>query len=153
MVIDSHGHVTAPDSLYVYKAGILSHRGGHGRGSAGATDEDIMNALNAPVFGGSSHLEQLKEAGTDMQLISPRPYQMMHSEDPKLVRWFIEETNNIIAQAGVSCYPNTFRGVCGLPQIPGVSPKEVLPYLEKLRQRRGIRRMPAESRSRRMQRS
>ena len=92
MVIDAHAHVTAPESLYVYKAGLLSHRGGHGRGSVGATDEDILRALNAPVFGGSSHLEQLKEAGTDMQVISPRPYQMMHSEYPKLVTWFTEES-------------------------------------------------------------
>jgi predicted TIM-barrel fold metal-dependent hydrolase len=131
MVIDSHGHVTAPDSLYVYKAGILSHRGGHGRGSSGATDEDIRKALNSPVHGGSSHLEQLKEAGTDLQIISPRPYQMMHSESPKLVQWFIEETNDIIARQA-KMYPNTFRAVAGLPQTPGVSPKACLPYLEKL---------------------
>ena len=52
MIIDAHGHVTAPDSLYVYKAQILSHRGAHGRGSPGATDQDIIDALNAPVFGG-----------------------------------------------------------------------------------------------------
>jgi hypothetical protein len=32
VIIDSHGHVTAPDSLYVYKAQILAHRGAHGRG-------------------------------------------------------------------------------------------------------------------------
>src|SRR6059036_1451378 len=98
MVIDAHAHVTAPESLYVYKAGILAHRGAHGRGSAGATDEDIIKALNAPVFGGSSHLDQLKEAGTDMQIISPRPYQMMTSENPKIVQWYTEETNNIIAR-------------------------------------------------------
>ena len=85
MIIDIHAHVTAPDSLYVYKAGLLSHRGAHGRGAVNATDEDIIKALNSPVFGGSSHLDQLKEAGTDMQIISPRPYQMMHSENPKLV--------------------------------------------------------------------
>jgi OH-DDVA meta-cleavage compound hydrolase len=54
----------------------------------------------------------------------------MHSEDPKVVRWFIEETNDIIAKQ-TRFYPNVFRGVCGLPQSPGVSPKEVLPYLEK----------------------
>jgi len=96
MIIDSHGHVTAPEKLYVYKANILSHRGAHGRGSHGASDQEIKDALNSPVFGGSSHLDQLKEVGTDMQLISPRPYQMMHSEDPKVVRWFIEETNYII---------------------------------------------------------
>jgi len=130
MVIDSHAHVTAPDSLYVYKAGILSHRGAHGRGKAGATDEDIRKALNSPVFGGSSHLEQLKEAGTDMQLVSPRPYQMMHREHNKLVTWFMEETNDIIARE-CKLYPDTFRGVCGLPQGPGISPKNCIPELER----------------------
>ena len=130
MVIDAHAHVTAPDSLWVYKAQILAHRGGHGRGSAGATDESIIKALNSPVFGGSSHLEQLREAGTDLQIISPRPYQMMTSEHPKLVTWFMEETNAIIARQ-VKLFPNTFRGVCAVPLTPGVSPKAVLPYLEK----------------------
>src|SRR6266849_4880071 len=130
MVIDSHAHVTAPDSLYVYKAGLLAHRGGHGRGATGATDNDVMAALNRPVFGGSSHLEQLKEAGIDMQMISPRPYQMMHSETPKLVNWYIEETNNIIAQQ-TKLFPKVFKGVCGLPQSPGVSPKSCLAELER----------------------
>jgi OH-DDVA meta-cleavage compound hydrolase len=130
MIIDIHAHVTAPDSLYVYKAGLLSHRGGHGRGAVNATDDDIIKALNAPVFGGSSHLNQLKEAGTDMQIISPRPYQMMHSESPKLVTWYTEETNSIIARQ-TKLFPKVFRGVCGLTQSPGVNIKECLPYLEK----------------------
>src|SRR5258706_11676063 len=130
MIIDAHAHVTAPDSLYVYKAGLLAHRGGHGRGSTGATEKDVMDALNKPVFGGSSHIEQLKEAGIDMQMISPRPYQMMHSESPKLVNWYIEETNNIIGQQ-IKMLPNTFKGVCGLPQSPGVSPKACIPELER----------------------
>src|SRR5947207_14839865 len=130
MVIDAHAHVTAPDSLYVYKAGLLAHRGGHGRGTVGATDQDLIEALNKPVFGGSSHLQQLKEAGTDMQIISPRPYQMMHSEDPKLVTWYIEETNLLIEKQ-VKLYPNTFRGCCGLPQSPGVPIEKCLPTLEK----------------------
>lgn len=130
MVIDAHAHVTAPESLWVYKAQILAHRGGHGRGGTGATDQDIIQALNKPVFGGSSHLEQLKEAGTNMQVISPRPYQMMTSEHPKLVAWFMEETNAIIARQ-VKLFPDTFVGVCGVPLTPNVSPKAVLPYLEK----------------------
>jgi predicted TIM-barrel fold metal-dependent hydrolase len=137
MIIDSHGHVTAPDSLYVYKAGILSHRGGHGRGATGATDDDVKKALNSPVFGGSSHLDQLKEAGTDMQIISPRPYQMMHSEDPKLVQWFIEETNLIIEKQ-FKLYPNTFRGCCGLPQSPGVGIDKCVPFLEKAIKEQGF---------------
>ncbi len=52
---------------------------------------------------------------------------MMHSEQAKVVQWYIEETNKIIARQ-TKLYPNTFRGVCGLPQTPGVSPKEYLPY-------------------------
>src|SRR6186997_3410318 len=137
MVIDSHGHVTAPDSLYVYKAQILAHRGAHGRGGNLANEQDVREALNKPVFGGSSHLGQLQEVGTDMQLISPRPYQMMTSESPKLVQWFVEETNNIIAKQ-VELYPSTFRAVAGLPLTPGVSPKAVVPYLEKLVKEQGF---------------
>jgi OH-DDVA meta-cleavage compound hydrolase len=131
MVIDAHAHVTAPDSLYVYKAGLLSHRGAHGRGTAQVSDDEMIAVLNAPTFGTSSHLEQLREVQTDMQLISPRPYQMMHSEKPvKLVHWFIEENNTIIAQQ-CRLFPSVFRGVCGLPQCFGVSPKNCLPELER----------------------
>src|SRR3954453_23027594 len=128
MIIDSHGHVTAPAELYAYKAGLVSHRGSHGRGTPGISDELLERALQAPVFGGSSHLEQLKEVGTDLQLISPRPYQMMTSEHPRLVQWFVEKPNTIIAKQ-VELYPETFRAVCGMPLTPGVSPKAVLPYL------------------------
>jgi predicted TIM-barrel fold metal-dependent hydrolase len=53
------------------------------------------------------------------------------------VQWFVEETNNIIAKQ-VELYPDTFRGVCGLPLTPGVSPKAVLPYLEKCIKERGF---------------
>ena len=137
MIIDSHGHVTAPDSLYVYKAQILAHRGAHGRGGNLANEQDVREALDKPVFGGSSHLGQLKEVGTDMQLISPRPYQMMTSESPKLVQWFTEETNNVIAKQ-VELFPNTFRGVCGLPLTPGRSPKDIVPYLEKCVKEQGF---------------
>jgi 4-oxalmesaconate hydratase len=131
MIIDAHGHVTAPDSLYAYKAGLLSHRGAHGRGGVAATDDDLVQALRKPVFDAGSHLDQLKEVGIDLQLISPRPYQMMHSESPpKLVQWYIEETNNIIARQG-KLFPGVFRGVCGLPQTPGVSPANCIPELER----------------------
>jgi hypothetical protein len=52
VIIDSHGHVTAPDSLYVYKAQILAHRGAHGRGGNLANEQDVREALDKPVFGG-----------------------------------------------------------------------------------------------------
>lgn len=132
MVIDVHGHVTAPEALYAYKAGILASRGWHGRGKVSISDDEMTAFLHQPTFDtGMSHLEMLRDVRTDLQLISPRPYQMMHSEKPpKLVQWYIEECNNIIAQQ-CRLFPQTFKGVCGLPQSPGVSPKSCLPELDR----------------------
>jgi predicted TIM-barrel fold metal-dependent hydrolase len=123
MKIDIHGHVTAPESLYAYKAGLVSHRGAHGRGSAGVTDETLRAALDAPdkTFGGKSHLAHLDDAGVDLQLISPRPYQMMHSEQAKLVEWYIEETNDVIART-CRLEPDRFRGLAGMPQSMETDP-------------------------------
>ncbi len=140
MIIDAHGHVTAPDKLYVYKAGLISHRGAHGRGNSGATDEDVKHALNEPVFGGSSHLAQLKEAGTDMQLVSPRPYQMMHSEQPKLVNWFMEETNNIIGEADEALSERVSRGV-RIAAESGCESSELPQGTGAVRQRTGVCRV------------
>jgi predicted TIM-barrel fold metal-dependent hydrolase len=123
MKIDVHGHVSAPESLYAYKANLLAHRGAHGRGSAGVTDETLRAALTEPnrSFGGKSHLQHLDDAGVDIQLISPRPYQMMHSEQAKLVEWFTQETNDVIARA-CRLEPARFRGVAGMPQSMETSP-------------------------------
>lgn len=125
MKIDIHGHVTAPDSLYAWKAGLLSHRGAHGRGSAGVTDETLRESLYAAnsTFGGISHLQHLDDAGVDVQLISPRPYQMMHSEQARLVEWYIQETNDIIART-CRIEPDRFRGLAGMPQSMETGPEQ-----------------------------
>ncbi|GAA3079214.1 amidohydrolase family protein [Pseudonocardia yunnanensis] len=124
MIIDVHGHVSAPAELYSYKSNLLSSRGAHGRGGAGISDDQLRAALRAPnrSFGGVSHLDHLDEAGIDLQLISPRPFQMMHSESPAfLVEWFTAETNDTIARI-CSLEPDRFRGVCGLPQSMELEP-------------------------------
>jgi predicted TIM-barrel fold metal-dependent hydrolase len=125
MKIDIHGHVTAPDSLYAWKAGLLSHRGAHGRGSAGVTDETLRESLYAAnsTFGGISHIQHLDDAGVDVQLISPRPYQMMHSEQGRLVEWYIQETNDIIART-CRIEPDRFRGLAGMPQSMETGPEQ-----------------------------
>ncbi len=132
MVIDVHGHVTAPEALYAYKAGILASRGWHGRGKVAVSDDEMVAFLNQPTFDtGKSHIELMREVGTDLQLLSPRPYQMMHSEKPaKLVQWYIEECNNIIAQQ-CRLFPRIFKGICGLPQSPGVSTNNCLAELDR----------------------
>ena len=97
MIIDCHAHVSAPVELWAYKASILSHRGAHGRGKVNVTDEQIRHAVeeHKEAFP-HPHLHYIDKVGTKMQLISPRPFQLMHSEEAKLVQWFHEEVNNII---------------------------------------------------------
>ena len=97
MIIDIHGHVSAPTELWAYKAGLLSARGAHGRGGVNVSDDEIRAAANRKENWAKGHLDYMRDHGTDVQLISPRPFQLMQSEKPaKLVHWFTEECNNII---------------------------------------------------------
>jgi predicted TIM-barrel fold metal-dependent hydrolase len=119
MIIDSHGHVSAPAELYAYKSVLLSSRGSHGRGRVKVSDDQIRAAVEKEPFGPYSHLDYITKLGTTMQAISPRPFQLMHSEKPaKIVQWFQEEVNNIIYRE-TQLYPDRFFGVCGLPQPAG----------------------------------
>ncbi|MEN9709751.1 MAG: hypothetical protein RIQ68_2159, partial [Pseudomonadota bacterium] len=130
-IIDCHGHVSAPDALWVYKSLLLSHRGEHGRKFPEVTDKEILHFANKKEMAPCGHLDMLDRAGTSLQLLSPRPFQQMHSEKPgKLVHWFCEETNNIIART-VKLLPDRFLGVAGLPQAAGEPVVNALPELER----------------------
>jgi OH-DDVA meta-cleavage compound hydrolase len=131
LIIDCHGHVSAPAQLWAYKATLLASRGSHGRGGVKVTDEEMRNALAATEIGPRGHLDALHHHGTDVQLISPRPFQLMHSEKPaKLVQWFAEECHNIIYRQ-TQMYPNKFIGVASLAQVAGEPIERALPELER----------------------
>ena len=131
MIIDCHGHVSAPAELWVYKSLLLSHRGEHGRRFRELSDEEILSYTNKKEMAPCGHLDMLDRVGTDYQLLSPRPFQMMHSEKPSfLVDWFTEETNNIIARQ-CELMPERFAPVCGLPQAAGEPVERVLGELER----------------------
>jgi predicted TIM-barrel fold metal-dependent hydrolase len=111
MIIDSHAHVVAPPELYAYQANLVASRGAAGRGRHSISDEQIQRTTEP-------HIERMKSVGTDMQLISPRPYTLMHSmRPPEIVRYWVEATNNLISRQA-QLYPEQFRGVAGLPQSP-----------------------------------
>lgn len=139
MIIDCHGHVSPPTELWAYKAHLLSHRGEHGRRMPEVTDEEILHFANRKEMAPCGHLDMLQRVGTDRQLLSPRPFQMMHSAKPgRLVHWFTEETNNIIART-CRLLPETFMGIAGLPQVAGEPIETVLPELERCVMRLGFR--------------
>ena len=73
MIIDMHGHLNAPAELYAYKAGLLSSRGAYTHWG-GLPDEKLKPTVD-------HHVETVLDVvGTDMQFLSPRPFQLMHSE-------------------------------------------------------------------------
>ncbi len=131
MIIDIHGHVSAPQGLYAYKANLLASRGSHGRGGPRFTDEQIEAALHAKSVFGDGHLEQLDRHGTDVQLISPRPFQMMHSERPaKIVSWLHEEFHNVIHRQ-TQLHPGRIVGVGSLVQVAGEPVDVAFPELDR----------------------
>ena len=126
MVIDVHGHLTAPDSLYVFKANILSHRGSHGRGKVEVSDDEMIAFLKQPTFGtGKSHFDLLKEVGTDIQLLSPRPYQMMMAEKPAKVSRVVHRRVQHHGLAAVPAFSECIPGRLRLAAVTRRKPEEL----------------------------
>ncbi|MFF4835219.1 amidohydrolase family protein [Streptomyces sp. NPDC001315] len=123
-VIDIHGHVSAPAELYAYRSILLAGRGAHGRSGVKLPPAGVLKAAER-------HVGLLDAVGTDIQLISPRPFQLMHSEGPAdIVRWWARATNDAVA-AQVAAFPERFRGVAALPQAVGTTPDQWLDELER----------------------
>jgi OH-DDVA meta-cleavage compound hydrolase len=140
MIIDSHSHLSSPESLWAYKAGLLASRGSHGRGKVAASDDELLAALQSGGPGGRlGHLPYMDLLGHDMHLISPRPYQAMSSERPvKIVQWFTEETNELIYRH-TQLFPDRFVGIAGLPQVAGENLDLSIKELERCVKQLGFR--------------
>ncbi|MFF4415418.1 amidohydrolase family protein [Streptosporangium sp. NPDC001559] len=123
MIIDSHAHVVAPPVFYAYRANLLA-AGGRYSPPIGVSDAAIAEAA-------AGNIAIMDSVGTDMQLISPRPFHQMHSAKPdQVVHWWIEANNNLIAQT-VELHPDRFAGVAGLPTCAGAPIENALPELDR----------------------
>ena len=111
MIIDSHAHLVAPEGLYAYRANLLAN-GGYHFGKPKISDDALAACAGQNVAA-------LDEVGTDLQLLSPRPYQQGHSMTPSsLVEPWIAAWNDTIART-VAMHPGRLAGVAGLPILPG----------------------------------
>ena len=119
MVIDSHSHVLAPPELYAFMNRLMASRGAHGWAVPDIPDE-AYEKQNRRLLG------IMDRVGTDMQLISPRPFQSFHGEEPaSMVFQWIGLVNDAIEKI-CKMHPDRFRGVAGLPEGPGTTPKDWL---------------------------
>lgn len=110
MIIDAHAHLVAPDGLYAYRAQLLAD-GGYHAGKPKIADD----ALAAAAAGNVAIMDSV---GTDVQLISPRPFHLGSSmRPPRLVEPWVRANNDTIART-VALHPGRFAGVGALPLVP-----------------------------------
>ena len=121
MIIDAHAHLVTPASVLALRTTLQSSNGQHSK-------EWYVKRFNPQadiVKTAAQCVALMDQVGTDMQLISPRPYILMHSHPVAHdIRVWIELQNDLIHQT-VQLHPTRFRGVAGLPQVAG-QPIEVV---------------------------
>lgn len=111
MIIDAHGHISIAPEVLAYKAQISASRLNPDQGRPKLSTERMAES-------GQKHLDLLDKVGTDIQMISPRPFHAMHSFTPyKVVLEWNRYVNDVIAQT-CELFPTRYLGVAGLPQGP-----------------------------------
>jgi predicted TIM-barrel fold metal-dependent hydrolase len=124
LIIDCHAHVNAPKELYVYKNNLVSSHGAHGYNTPPISDELLAEST-------AQNIKLMDSVGTDVQFISPRPFQMMHAAKPAaLVQHWTRVVNDTIHRV-VTSRPDRLQGVCAMPQAMETDPKEWLPELDR----------------------
>ncbi|MGH9291636.1 MAG: amidohydrolase family protein [Acidimicrobiales bacterium] len=117
MIIDCHGHyTTAPEAHTRWRERQVSafEAGEPPPLYPKISDEEIRESLE------SNQLRLIAERGTDMTLFSPRASAMGHHlGDETVSRAWAAACNDLIGRV-VDLYPETYAGVCQLPQSPGV---------------------------------
>jgi len=126
MIIDSHAHVTGPMETYEFFRGFTNVSGPVSRGLRryAIPDERLEETLKP-------HLDEVTGVGTELQLIAPRPWAIPTAERRAgLIMTITQSVNDMIAQC-VRLHPDRFVGIGGLPQSPGMLPKDSAEEMER----------------------
>ncbi len=128
MIIDCHGHyTTAPEGHSMWRvAEIAAFEAGEPFPPYPViSDDEIIESLE------NNQLRLLRERGSDMTIFSPRASAMEHHVgDERVSLAWSRACNDLIARV-VSLFPETFVGVCQLPQSPGVPVERSIPELRR----------------------
>jgi 4-oxalmesaconate hydratase len=118
MIIDCHGHyTTAPAPHQTFRDAQLRH----------FTDPTAPPPKRVDISDGEirasveeNQIKLLRQRGADMTIFSPRASAMAHHEGDEQVSNAWTRACNDLIQRVTTLYPETFVGVCQLPQSPGV---------------------------------
>ncbi len=129
MIIDCHGHYTtapAPHDQW-REAQKAAFRSG---GDIDPTYPDISDAEIQETIE-KNQLRLLRERGADMTIFSPRASTMAHHVGNEAMSQAWTRRCNDLIKRVVDLFPETFAGVCQLPQSPGVSISHSIAELER----------------------
>ncbi|NWJ25315.1 amidohydrolase family protein [Rhizobium sp. RM] len=129
MIIDCHGHyTTAPSAHTKWRAqqeDAIKSGGDIDPAYPDISDDEIRETIEA------NQLRLLRERGADMTIFSPRASAMApHIGDQSAAQVWARRSNDLIKRV-VDLYPETFAGVCQLPQTPGISIETSIEELER----------------------
>lgn len=110
MIIDTHAHAIFPQAISAYAADLVASRANP---TAGPRQPITDEMLREPM---AHHIANMDKVGTDVQIISPRPFMLMHSVDPPKVTRTWTRFNNDQIHRQVQMFPARIKGMAGLPQ-------------------------------------
>jgi 4-oxalmesaconate hydratase len=119
MIIDCHGHyTTAPGAHKQFRDAQLARLADPSLpepAAADVSDDAIRESIE------HNQLKLLRERGGDMMIFSPQASAMEHHvADPATANAWARACNDLIHRV-VGLFPQSFIGVCQLPQTPGGS--------------------------------
>jgi 4-oxalmesaconate hydratase len=128
LIIDCHGHyTTAPAAHDQWRDAQTAafHAGDPAPRYPDISDDEIRETIE------QNQLRLLRERGADMTIFSPRASTMAHHiGDEAVSKAWARVSNDLIARV-CSLYPETFVGVCMLPQSPGADLRGSIEELER----------------------
>jgi len=129
MIIDCHGHYTTAPKLHdqwrASQLAAIKDGGDIDPAYPDISDDEIRQTIEG------NQLRLLKERGADMTIFSPRASTMAHHVGSEAVSQAWTHRCNDLIKRVVDLYPETFIGVCQLPQSPGISIAHSIAELER----------------------
>ncbi|MBI1685547.1 amidohydrolase family protein [Caulobacter hibisci] len=128
LIIDCHGHyTTAPEPHNAWREAQV--KAFEGKTAPPPYPEISDDLIRQSIEG--AQLKLLRERGADMTIFSPRASTMAHHVgDEAVSRAWAQRCNDLIKRV-VDLYPETFAGVCMLPQSPAADLSGSIAELER----------------------
>ncbi len=130
MIIDCHGHyTTAPKALKAYRDQQIAALGDASRPALAPdlkiSDDEVRESIE------KNQLRIQRERGIDLTIFSPQAGGMAHHIGNETTsRHWTQACNDMIHRV-CALYPDSYAGVCQLPQSPGADPANCVSELKR----------------------